>query len=346
MTPLSHLAARFRSQSSVRGRQLAVSSRELAVGDRRLAAILTCLLLAPYCLLTLAGCAGRVEARKPQVAVVLKALDSEFWLQLRKGVEEAAAVHPELEVQIMAPPREIDIDQQVALLENQVARRVSALVVAPAGVAQVTPVLERARASGIPVILVDTDAPWSGKLSFVGTDNRLGGRLAGEYLLRQLHGAGRVALLTGIPGVETHESRAAGFREAMAAAPRIRIVAEQPANSERALAMTVTENMLTSNPTLDAIFATNDQMALGALEAASARGRAGRIRIVAFDAGNEVLAQIRAGRLAGAIAQRPFEMGRQSVEAAARAIRGQPVQGRIDTGTAVVTRANVGEFLK
>ena len=293
------------------------------------------------------GCGGgKPVERKPHVAVVVKALDSEFWLQLKNGVEAAAREHPELEVSIMAPPREIDIDQQVALLENQVAKKVAALVVAPAGVAQVVPVLDRARAAQIPVILVDTDAPWDGKLSFVGTDNRLGGRLAGEYLVKRLKGRGRVALLTGIPGVETHESRAAGFREALAAAPGIQIVAEQPANSERALAMSVMENMLTSHPQLDALFATNDQMALGALEAVTARGRAGRFELVAFDAGKEVLAQVRAGRMGAAVAQRPFEMGRRSVDAAARVLRGQRIDRRLDTGTALVTAANVQEFLK
>lgn len=299
------------------------------------------------CLLVLAaGCSHIGPAGRPRVAVVLKALDSEFWLQVQKGVEAGARAHPELEVSIMAPLREIDIDQQVALLENQVARKVGALVVAPAGVSQVVPVLERARAAGIPVILVDTDAPWAGKLSFVGTDNRLGGRLAGEYLVKRLNGHGRVALLGGVPGVETHESRAAGFHEVLAAAPGIKIVAEQPANFDRTLAMTVMENILTSNPQLDAVFATNDQMALGALEAISAHGRAGKIELVAFDALTEVLAQIRAGRIGAAVAQRPFEMGRQSVEAAARALRGLPVERRLDTGTALITAANVSEYLK
>lgn len=92
------------------------------------------------------GCSrGGQEAHKPRVAVVVKALDSEFWLEVKNGVEAAAREHPEVEVSIMAPPREIDIDQQVALLENQLVKKVSALVVAPAGVAQVVPVLERAR---------------------------------------------------------------------------------------------------------------------------------------------------------------------------------------------------------
>jgi ribose transport system substrate-binding protein len=299
----------------------------------------TCLILLGTLLLA-GGCSSN-QPRRPRIAVVVKALDSEFWLQVKNGVEAAARAHPDLEVSLMAPPREIDIDQQVALLEDQLSRKVDALVVAPAGVSQVIPVLERARAAGIPVILVDTDAPWAGKLSFVGTDNRLGGRLAGEYLVQRLKGQGRVAVLGGMPGVETAESRAAGFREALAAAPGIQVVAEQPANFDRLLAMHVMENILASHPRLDAVFAANDQMALGALEAIAARGRAGKIELVAFDALSEVLAHIRAGRISAAVAQHPFEMGRQSVEAAAQALRGLPVERRVDTGTELITAANV-----
>ncbi len=298
------------------------------------------------CGVLLSGC-GTVQAPgKKRVAVVVKALDSEFWLAVKNGVDAAAKEHPDLEVSIVAPQREIDIDQQVAMLEDQIVRKAAALVVAPAGAAQVTPVLEHAKSQGIPVILVDTDAPWDGKLSFVGTDNRAGGRLAGEYLVKRLNGKGKVALISGIPGVDTHEMRLAGSKEALAAAPGIKVVAEQPANSERALAMNVMENILTSNKDLNAVFATNDQMALGVLEALQARGLGERVIVVGFDAGREILGHIRAGRVAAAIAQRPFEMGRQSVDAAARALKGETIPKRIDTGTALVTKENVGEFLK
>ena len=112
------------------------------------------------------------------------------------------------------------------------------------------------------------------------------------------------------------------------------------------MAMSVIENVLTAHPEIEAVFATSDQMALGALEAIAARGRTGKVELVAFDAGREVLNQIQAGRIGAAVAQRPFEMGRQSVEAAARAIRGEPVESRIDTGTALVTAENVAEFLQ
>lgn len=296
-------------------------------------------------LLTLIGCGSSAPAKK-RVAVVVKALDSEFWLSVQSGVEAAAKEHPDLEVSIMAPQREIDIDQQVSLIEDQLVRKAALLVVAPAGVAQVTPVLDKAMAQGVRTILVDTDATWPGKLSFVGTDNFLGGKMAGEFLAQQLQGKGKIAVIRGVPGVETHESRLAGFRAGLGGAAGLQIVAEQPANSERALAMTVMENILTSRKDLDAVFATNDQMALGALEAIQARRSAKPPLIVAFDAGKEVLSQIQGGKIAAAVAQLPYQMGYQSVKAAARAVAGESIPVRVDTGVKMVTRENVAEFLK
>lgn len=309
---------------------------------KRSAVVATCLAVG---LLTLTACSGSGPEKK-RIAVVVKALDSEFWLAVKSGVDAAAKEHPDLEVTIMAPEREIDIDQQVSLIEDQLVRKVSLLVVAPAGVAQVLPALEKAKSQGVRTILVDTDAAWPGKLSFVGTDNFEGGKLAGEFLLKQLGGKGKIAVIRGVPGVETHESRLAGFRAAVSAAPGIQIVAEQPANSERALAMTVMENVLTSRKDLDGVFATNDQMALGALEAIQARRLPKVPVIVAFDAGKEVLGQIRNGKIAAAVAQLPYQMGYQSVQAAARVLHGENIPARLDTGVKMVTGANVAEFLK
>jgi ribose transport system substrate-binding protein len=292
------------------------------------------------------GCRRTETTKTYRIAVVTKALDSEFWLTLKRGAEAAAHAHPEVEVVVLAPEREINIDQQVAILEDQILKKVSALVVAPAGAAEVIPVLDKAKAAGIPVLLVDTDAPWPEKLSYIGTDNRLGGKLAGEYIVRALGGRGKVAVIRGILGVAAHEDRVAGFQEALARAPGIHVVTVQPANSERALAMTVMENILTSHPDLRAVFATNDQMALGAMEAIAARNLTGKIILVGFDATQEAVRAVKAGQMHAVIAQHPFEMGRRAVEAALKVLRGEPIEKRIDTGTTLVTRENADEFLQ
>jgi ribose transport system substrate-binding protein len=234
----------------------------------------------------------------------------------------------------------------VAILEDQILKRVSVLAVVPAGVSEVIPVLEKARAAGIPVLIVDTDVPWRSKLSFIGIDNRLGGRLAGEHIVRAIGGKGKTAVIRGILGVATHEDRLAGFRDALAGAPGVECVAVQPANSERALGMAVMENLLTAHPDLRGVFATNDQMALGAVEAVAGRNLTGKIVLVGFDATREAVRAVQAGQLSATLAGYPERMGRRAVEEAAKAARGQPVAGRVDIGTTLVTKENASEFLR
>jgi ribose transport system substrate-binding protein len=277
---------------------------------------------------------------------VTKALDSEFWQTLKSGAEEAARQHPDVELSVLAPEREINIDQQVSIIEDQILKKVSALAVVPGGIAEVSPVLDKAKAAGIPVLIVDNDTPWPGKLSYIGTDNRLGGKLAGDYVVKLLGGRGKVAIVRGILGVTSHEDRVAGFQQAIAQAPGIQIVTIQPANSERASALTVMENILTSNPELNAVFATSDQMALGAMEAVAAQHMTGKVMVVGFDAGKEAVRGVKSGEISAVIAQYPANMGKQAVEAAIKAIQGEPIAKVIDTGTTLVTKENADEFLK
>ncbi len=311
---------------------------------RRSAGVLSALVAAA--LLPGWGCGRSGQNKKLEIVLVTKALDSEFWQRLKAGAEQAARRDPEVRLAVLAPEREINIDQQVAILEDQVLKKVSALAVAPAGVAEVLPVLEKARAAGIPVLIVDTDVPWPHRVGFVGIDNRLGGRMAGEYVLRALGGRGKVAVIRGVLGVATQEDRLAGFQEVVSKAPGIQWVGAQPANSERALGMSVMENLLTRHPDLKAVFATNDQMALGAMEAIAARNLTGRIVLVGFDAGREAVRAVLAGRMNAVMAQYPERIGRRAIEEAIKAARGQPVEKFVDVGTALVTRENAHEFLR
>ena len=293
----------------------------------------------------LAACEHRSQTKTVDVTVVTKALDSEWWQRVRAGAEDAAKAHPGLRVAVLAPERELNIDQQVSILEDQITKRVGALAVAPTGAAEVVPVLERAHGAGIPVVIFDTDINWSHKVTYVGGDNRHAGQIAGEYVAKLLSGKGKVALIRGIVGVLTHEERVAGFLEAIRKFPAIECVAVQPANSERALGMSVMENLLTRYPDLQAVFATNDQMALGAVEAVSARNLTGKVAIVGIDATREAVRAVEAGRLAGDIAMYPEMLGRNAVEAAFQAARGEPVAKRIDISEALVTKENAQDFL-
>jgi ribose transport system substrate-binding protein len=302
------------------------------------------LLTAVAASMILGSCSRAPE--KKTIALVTKAMDSEFWLTLAEGAKAAAADNPGYELVISAPDREINVDQQVGILENQIQRGVKALVVSPAGSAQVVSTLKQAADKGIPVILVDTDAPFDKKATYVGTDNVKGGSLAATGLVAALGGKGDVALISGVPGNESQDARAKGFLDEIAKTPGIKIVAQQPGNSERQLGLTVMENLLTAHPNLKGVFATNDQMALGAMEAVEARKLRGKVAIIGFDATKEAAAAILEGKLTGSVAQSPREMGRQGVLSAMAVIEGRPVLKLIDTGTEYVNAANASRFAK
>lgn len=294
--------------------------------------------------LLVAGC-NRGGDGKKTIALVPKAMDSEFWLAVRDGAQKAVEGRTDVTLSVLAPDREINVDQQVSILEDQIQRGAKALIVAPAGSAQVVPVLQNAVGRGIPVVLVDTDAPLPGKSSYAGTDNRAGGALAARHVIERV-GTGKIAVISGVPGNQSQDDRAAGFLETIATVPGLEVVSRQPANSERSLGLTVMENILTAHPDIKAVFATNDQMALGAVEAIQARSPQAGIVVVGFDATSEAAQAIMDGRMSASVAQRPFEMGRRSVEAALAVIDGRTVEARIDTGTELVTSANAAGFKK
>jgi ribose transport system substrate-binding protein len=268
---------------------------------------------------------------KPRVALVLKTLNSPFFIDMQKGAQ-AAADQAGMDLVVQAAEREVDVDKQMQIIENLVQTGVKALLVTPSGSREVVPAIAKANAANIPVVILDTKvdpaaASEAGvKLAtFVGSDNLEGGRLAGQHLVQVTGGKAKVAVLEGIPGHETGDSRLKGFKEAIAKSPGISIVASQPANWERDLGFNVFQNMLQAHPEIDAVFACNDMMALGAVEAIAVAGRMGKIRVMGFDAVEDARKAISSGAMVGSVAQFPAEMGRVGVESAGRILKGEAV---------------------
>jgi len=309
--------------------------------------------LATTLALTLAaGCGSREESEEPgradapakrRIGVVLKAIDSEFWLTVRDGAQKAAQ-EADVEVTVLAPRSETDVEGQLNKIEDLIAQKVSGLAVAANDVESVIPTLERAARMGIPFVTIDSDANAPSKLSFIGTDNVYGGKLAGEYIVKALGGEGKVALITGVPGQQSHIARRDGFLQALEGS-NIELVPPQPANSDRMMALNVTENLLESEPGLRALFVTNSTMALGASEAIKARKLPGKIVLVGFDTSEESLEAVSKGEIDALIAQSPFNMGYLGVKKLVEHLDGGAIDKRIDTGTQVVTRDNLDEYI-
>jgi ribose transport system substrate-binding protein len=281
------------------------------------------------------------------MAMVLKTLNNPFFVDMQRGAEEAAK-RLGVDLTVQAAERETDVEKQMQIIENLVETGVNALAVAPSGSKEVVTAVAKANAASIPVVIVDdkVDAQaakdagvhWE---AYVGSDNVEGGRIAGRYLVQITNGTTNVALLEGIPGHQTGDARLKGFKEAIQASPGVKIVASQTANWERDQGFNVFQNMMQAHPDIDAVFACNDMMALGAVEAIRAAGKTGKIRVIGFDAIDDARKAIAAGTMDGSVAQFPSEMGRIAVENAVKLIHHEPVQAETGTRLEMITKANV-----
>ena len=289
-----------------------------------------------------AGCSStqtqtKKEPDKMKIGVVVKALNSDYWKIVESGAK-AAGVKYGVEVAVLGPNAETDVTGQISMLEDQITKKVNALVVAPSQPASAIPVFNKAKGAKIPVILADTDAKWDDKASFVGTGNFNGGKLAGEYFGKKVAKGGKVVILRGALGDPTHDERANGCVEGLKAAG-LDVAVIQPANSERGMAVTVMENIVQSKQEFVGVFATNDEMALGAYKALEAAKM--NVPIVGFDGSPDALTSITEGKLDASIAQSPYNIGFKGVEAAIKAAKGETLDKRIDTGTEVINKDNV-----
>jgi ribose transport system substrate-binding protein len=276
-----------------------------------------------------------------RIAVVVKAVTGNYWRTVGAGVDQAMQDDPTITATYLGPGEETDIEGQIRIIEAQISAGVDALAVAPAHLDQI-PILQRAIDAGIPVVLIDTDIPdFAAKSAFVGTDNLEGGRLAGDYVVSRLQPGDEVAIIRGAAGDPVHTQRTQGAQEVLEAVG-ITVVDVQPANSDRAKAEQVAASLLTAHPNLKAIFATNDEMALGAVAASQAAGR--RLVIVGFDATQDAVQAIRDGVLDASVAQFPSKIGELGVLTAAKVARDQAVDAVVDTGVQLVTQDNIANW--
>jgi len=305
-------------------------------------------LVAALILVLPAGCNRGSGSGKPRIAMVLKTLNNPFFIDMQRGAEEAAR-RLDVDLTVQAAERETDVEKQMQIIENLVETGVNALAIAPSGSKEVVTAIAKANAANIPVVIVDdrVDAQAAKEAgvhweAYTGSDNVEGGRIAGRYVVQLTGGKAAVAVLEGIPGHQTGDARLRGFKEAIQPSPGVKIVASQTANWERDQGFTVFQNMLQAHPDIDAVFACNDMMALGAVEAIRAANKTGRIHVIGFDAVDDARKAIAAGTMDGSVAQFPSEMGRIAVENAVKLMRHEPVPAETPTKLDMITKANVG----
>jgi ribose transport system substrate-binding protein len=268
--------------------------------------------------------------------------NNEFWQRLQSAVEaRAEADGVTVEVYALGST---EVADQVAQMEAAVAAGVSGIILGTINAAGVVPGVEAANAAGIPVIAVDT-APAGGELvSLAQTDNVAASAAAGEFIAEAIGEAGKVLNLQGDMGNQTAQARNEGLHQVLDGFAEIQVI-DQSAHWNQDEGLAITENVLTSDPDLKAIFGANDPAALGAVQAVKSAGRTD-IVIVGFDGNPSAFEAVKAGDMAADIAQFPERMGTYGVDLMVLHLNGETVEELVDTGTAVVTSENVDAFLE
>ena len=283
---------------------------------------------------------GSGEGAGKSVTLSLSTLNNPFFVDVRDGAQEAA---DELGIDLTVVDAQNDSTAQTDQIASAVSSGTEGLLInavdSDAAAAAVAPALS----GDLPVIGVDRTVNGAEITSLVSSDNVAGGSQAADALAKAIGEQGKVIVLQGQPGTSASRDRGAGFTEGIAAYPGIEVVAMQTANFDRAQALDVATNLLQADPDVVGIFAENDEMALGAIQALGARA-GDDVHVVGFDGTDDGLAAVESGTLEATIAQQPRELGRQSVELMADVLAGETVDSEVPVAVETVTKDNVGDY--
>ncbi|KPW57349.1 sugar ABC transporter substrate-binding protein [Pseudomonas syringae group genomosp. 3] len=261
--------------------------------------------------------------------------------------EQASQEAKALNVKLLVQDAQSSSTKQSSDVENALTQGVDAMVVAPNDVTALAPALNEVLSEKVPLVTVDrrvegTDAP----VPYVTADSVAGGRLMAELVTSNMKNGARVAFIGGTPGSSTAIDRAKGVHDGLkAGGEKFQLVAEQSGEWERAKAMSVAENILTSlsaNPP-DAIICASGDMALGAAEAVRAMGLKGKVKVIGFDAYPEVLRAIRDGDIAGIVEQSPSKQIRTALRMAVKKVRGEAELETVIVQPFMVTQENLSK---
>ena len=311
----------------------------------------TILLLATVIGICLTGCSKKDstdEKERLTIAVIPKGTIHEFWKTVHAGAEKAGQ---EMDVEVLwkGSLKEDDREAQIAVVENIITRKVDGIVLAPLDDAALRRPVDEAMRSGIPVVIFDSGLQGDNYISYVATDNFKAGQLAAQYMAKLLESKGKVAVLRYSEGSDSTTKREDGFLDAIQSYEGIEIVtSNQYAGVTTESALRATENLLfrfggaEGSLEIDGIFCATEPTTLGILRALKNAGYAGKVKFIGFDSSETMIAALRAGELHGFVVQNPMQIGYLGVQTMVGHIRGEQVPRRIDTGSILVTRDNLG----
>lgn len=284
------------------------------------------------------GIAAEKSKRVGPIAVIPKGTTHSFWNSVLAGAQKAAKEH-NVEIFWTGPDREGDREKQIQIVEDFIVKKVAGIVLAPTDASALVPVVERASANKVPVVIIDSDIDTDNRVSFIATDNYAGGALAAKHMAKLLGGKGKVAVIKYVPGSASTTAREQGFVETLKTGfSNIELVEDRYGMDTVETALSAAEDVLTRHKELDGIFACNESTSRGTLRALESQGRAGIVKMIGFDAADSLLQGLEAGRIDALVIQNPQAMGYEGVRTVVAAIKGESVNKRIDTGVELVTK--------
>jgi len=286
------------------------------------------------------------SAADPTIPIIVKDTTSFYWQIVLAGARKAGK---DLGVKVpeLGPQSESDITGEISILENAVASNPAAVVIAPTQFQALGKPIDAA-AKKVKIIGIDSAADSKAFTSFLTTDNVAGGRIAADGLAAAIQAKygkaeGDVALITSLPGVGSLDQRAKGFKEQLAAKyPGLKLVADKVADGQATTGLNIMTDLITANPNLRGVFASNLIMAQGAGQAMAENKKSDTIKVIGFDSDPKTVKFLQDGVLAGLVVQDPFRMGYDGIKTALAASKGEQVAANVDTGANLITKANMG----
>ena len=283
-------------------------------------------------------------AQDVTIPIIVKDTTSFYWQIVLAGAR-AAGKDLGVNVPELGAQAETDINGQISILENAVAGSPAAVVISPTEKSALgAPITEAAKS--VPIVGIDSSADSTAFTSFLTTDNVQGGRIAADGLVAAIKAAtgkeeGEVALITSVPNAGSLEERKQGFIEQLATYPGIKLVADKYADGQAATGLNITTDLLTANPNLVGIFASNLIMAQGAGQALAENGAAEKVALIGFDSDDKLVGFLKDGTIDALVVQDPYRMGYDGIKTALAASKGEKVETFVDTGANLITTANM-----
>ncbi len=286
---------------------------------------------------------GPVKGTKAYKIAYMQVLPSNPFWQTMKAAVEARAKEDGVTVDVVALPDDADVSEQVSQMEDVVTQKYDGIILGTIDAAGIIPGLDTANKAGIPVLSVDT-APAGGQIiSLVQTDNVKAATMGGEFVAEQIGKSGKVLNLQGDMANQTAQARNEGLHKALDQYSDVKVI-DQSAMWQQDKGLEITENILTSDPDLKAVFGANDPAALGAVQALKAAGKSDVV-VVGFDGTKDGLQAVKDGTMSGDVLQFPGIMGTVGVDLMVRHLNGETVPQHVDSGSGLATKDNVDQYL-